>query len=83
MNSGTIALLSAVAGIVVGTIGNVLISLITKRYEYRREMKKLIFEAGAREWKEGFEFVKQRSEGGGIAPPFVFILFNSMIMDLV
>lgn len=82
MDTGTVALLSGLGGIVIGTIGNVLLSLITKRYEYKKDIKKFIFDAGFRHWKETCDYEKLHSRGE-VQPPLIFVLFNSMLMDLV
>jgi len=73
-------MLSALGGIVIATVGNVIHSLIVKKYEYKKDVKKFIFDVGLRQWKETCEYEKLR-QGKGVQPPLVFVLFNSMLMN--
>jgi hypothetical protein len=52
MKPEILALISALGRIVIGTIGNVVISVFTKRYEHKREIKRLIVTSAMEQWKE-------------------------------
>lgn len=83
MKPEVLALISALGGIVIGTIGNVLISVFTKRYEHSRELKKLVFTSAIEQWKEMVCQAKEAQPGGSVAPIGAFILQNSMLLGLV
>jgi len=83
MKPEIITLLSALGGVVIGSVINLLILWLTKKYEYRREIKRLIITSGIEQWKETISFARQNKQTTYIAPVMDFILCNSIIMKLV
>jgi fructose-1-phosphate kinase PfkB-like protein len=80
MSPGVIALLSALGGVAIGAIVNVITTLVTKKYDYKR----LIVESGIEQWKECIR-ASQAAGGKGtdVASVASFILQNSVILRLV
>lgn len=84
MSPPAVALISALGGVLIGTLGNVIIAVVTKRTEHRRELKRLIVTSGIEQWKESISAARaNRVIETEIIPVAAFILQNSMIMDLV
>ena len=51
MNSVVMLLISALGGVLIGQAGSIINSLITKKYEYKREMRKLTMIMGMEQQK--------------------------------
>jgi len=83
MKPEIIAIISAVGGILVGTIGNIIISFISKELEYKKEIKKLIMEISLAEWKERTNVALKSSGTARIYPLMQYYIANSNIIRLV
>jgi hypothetical protein len=79
MKPETITLKSALGGVLIGSIVNLVISWITKWYEYRRELKKLVITSAVDQWRECVMAV-QKNVGGAISQ---FIIQTSVTADLI
>lgn len=83
MKPELIALLGALGGVFIGMIGNIAISFITKKYEYNREIKRLVLEISINGWKERNQIA---INAGGITliyPLALDILVNSQLVRLI
>lgn len=83
MKPEIVALISALGGVAIGSVINLLSLWLTKRYEHKREIKRLIVTSGIEQWKETISVARQNNQPGYIAPVASFILQNSMILELV
>ncbi len=84
MKPEIIAIISALGGILLGTIGNVLIAWISKKTEYQREIKKLVMEISLAEWKEASKFAVDHLRGiVKIFPVMSYVIANSNLIKLV
>jgi len=84
MKPEIIAIVSALGGIFIGTIGNVIITLVSKRVEYNREIKKLIMEISLAEWKERTQLaLKMPGTIWRIYPVIQTVLSNSSLIRLI
>jgi hypothetical protein len=86
MKPEVLALISALGGIFIATIGNVVISIFIKRNEYAREIKKLVVASAMEQWKEALSQARKDTIGPlltNIAPVADFIIENSMLLDLI
>lgn len=83
MKPEIIVLISALGGMLLGQVGSIIVSFITKRYEHKGEIKKLIVTTGTEQWKQAIDFAFRQKGVTRIMPLSTFILFNSMIADLI
>jgi hypothetical protein len=82
MNSQTLTVIGTLGGVVIGSFGTFLVTWISKKYEYKRELKKMILDVAIKEWKEGLELLEKRG-GGKIMPLFSFVIFASDLLNLL
>ncbi|MDP2939513.1 MAG: hypothetical protein Q8O13_05505 [Candidatus Omnitrophota bacterium] len=61
-----------VLGAIVGAGGTIIITVINKKSEEKKQLRELAFKAGIENWKEGCEFAKR--QGGTVYPLDMFIL---------
>jgi hypothetical protein len=83
MKPEIIALIGALGGVLIGTVGNVVISWLMKKYEYKHELKKLIMSSGLEEFKESLAYAKARAGRSTISPPGDFMIYYSLIATLI
>ncbi len=67
----------------IGSMVNLVISWITKRYEYRREFKKLVITSAIDQWREMVSAVQKNIGGGTVASVSQFIILTSVTADLI
>lgn len=61
-----------VLGAIIGAAGTIIITVINKKSEEKKQLRELAFKAGIENWKEGCEFAKR--QGGTVYPLDMFIL---------
>jgi hypothetical protein len=61
-----------VLGAIIGAAGTIIITVINKKTEEKKQLRELAFKAGIENWKEGCEFAKR--QGGTVYPLDMFIL---------
>ena len=83
MDPGMIALLSALGGIVIAGFFNLIITLIQKKSENAKELRKLIVSASMDQWKQSVELAKVREGKTELMPPISYIITMSMIADII
>jgi hypothetical protein len=83
MKPEIIALLSALGGILISQIGNIIVSIITKKREQEVEFRKLIFSSGIDQWKKSIEFAERQKKDTYIMPSSIFIVCNALLANLI
>lgn len=83
MSPEVVTLIGTIAGVLVGSISTMIITLINKRSEERRHYRELVVNAAIEHWKQTVELVSKR--GGRIYFLEVFMFqmmkFSEMMLD--
>lgn len=83
MKPEQIAILSALGGVLIATIGNILVSLISGYIEHKREMRKLIIEMSLAEWKERAQIALKSKTNVSIYPLMQNLMANAYLVRLI
>jgi preprotein translocase subunit Sec63 len=83
MSTELITVIGTLGGVLIGTFGSFLVTWISKRYEYKRDYKRLIIDVATTEWKEGLELAYKTPGRTRIPPLFSFVMFASEMLDLL
>ena len=83
MSTELITVIGTLGGVLIGTFGSFLVTWISKRYEYKKDYKRLIIDVATMEWKEGLELAYKTPGRTRIASLFSFVMFASEMLDLL
>ena len=83
MQPGIIALISALGGIFISQVFNLIITLIRKNSENKKEIMKQIVSTSMDQWKQSFELAKLKKGKAELMPLISYIITNSMTADLI
>lgn len=68
-----------VLGAIIGAAGTIIITVINKKSEEKKQLRELAFKAGIENWKGGCEFAKR--QGGTVYPLDMFILHMKLFSE--
>ena len=76
-------MISALGGILIGQVFNLIITLIQKNSENKKELRKMIVSTSMDQWKQSMELAKLREGKTELMPPLSYIITFSMIADII
>ena len=82
MSTELITVTGTLGGVLIGTFGSFLVTWIAKRYEYKKESRRLMIEVATMHWKAALETALKTS-GGKVYPLFSFVINASRMLDLL
>ena len=83
MKPEVIVLISALGGVLISSISNLIVTFLIKKYETQREIKKLILEFSLAEWKERTQFLQKGSGITTVYPVMHSVLLYSNLLNTI
>ena len=78
-----IAIISALGGVLIATLGNAHIAFVSNFIGYKKEIKKLVIEMSLTEWKERAQIALRLNQSVAIYPLILNLLNNSYLVRLI
>ncbi len=83
MKPEQIAIVSALGGVLIATLGNIVVSLVSGYIEHKREIRKLIIEMSLAEWKERAQVALKSNTNVTIYPLMQNLVANAHLVRLI